>query len=138
MSKIIAKISIFLCIITIFSLPVYATNWKYLCIDNLGEHLYIDVDSIETIDTNTAIFWMRADNPKGRCISYVHTVLNRATNEYTLTKINIYNLNGQLIGMFNFSEANQNIQQKSLKNKFKAAASDYNNKKVKKLIWPND
>lgn len=47
MKKIMAKISIALCIITIFSLPVYAINWRSIGVDKSGAHMYMDLDSIE-------------------------------------------------------------------------------------------
>ena len=143
MSKLIAKISIVLCIITMFYLPVYATNWKSVGINRSGAHTYLDLDSIEKIDENTAIFWLRGIDAKKGVIGYIHTMLNKETNEYTMTKLSLYNLNGQLMGMFNLSEisemskTNPNPRKKPFNNKYKASNNDRETQQIKKLIWPN-
>mgnify|MGYP000625856845 CR=1 FL=1 len=130
------KISIALCIITIFSLPVYAINWRSIGVDKSGAHMYMDLDSIEKIDKNTAIFWMRANVSKEGWKGYFHIALNKETNEYTIIKMSIYNLNGQLIGMVNYSGVNE-INRGMNKNKYKASNNDRINRQIKNLIWPN-
>lgn len=140
MQKTMRKILMVFCIAVIFAVPVYATNWKSIGMDKSGAHIYLDLDSVEKIDTNTAIFWMRSDDFKEGMIGYVYTALNRSTNEYTMIKINVYNLNGQLIGMFNYggiSEVNHGMRSKTLKNKHKVSNNDQTTRQIKNWIWPN-
>ena len=73
-------------------------------------------------------------------IGYVYTAFNRSTNEYTLIKINVYNLNGQLIGMFNYggiNEVNHGMRPKTFKNKHKVSNNDQTTRQIKNWIWPN-
>lgn len=140
MSKIVAKILIVLCIMTMFTMPIYAINWKSIGMSKSGMNLYLDLDSVERIDTNTAIFWIRVDDSKEGMTGYVYTAFNRSTNEYTVIKINFYNLNGQLIGMFNYggiSEVNHEMRSKTFKNKYKVSNDDQTTRQIKNWIWPN-
>lgn len=140
MQKTMRKILMVFCIAAIFAVPVYATNWKSIGMGKSGAHIYLDLDSVEKIDTNTAIFWMRGDDFKEGMIGYVYTAFNRSTNEYTLIKINVYNLNGQLIGMFNYggiSEVNHGMRPKTFKNKHKVSNNDQTTRQIKNWIWPN-